>query len=275
MTNENVLLQPFNPILAEIEKMKEYNAGLTFDYEKPDGNKAARSHVFTLRKVKTRIADAHKAAKADALEVCKVLDGLKRDLTAEVESMIEVHDAPLREIEEREARAKAEEAARIQAEKEAEERRVMEEMQARQAEIERKEREIKEREEAIARAERERQIAKEAEERAKADAERRIIEERERAEREKAEAIARIERENREREEARIREENRVKAEAEAKAKADRLAEEARQADKAHRAKINSGAALAFEQAGFTKDQACEIVRLIVTGKVPAVSIRY
>jgi hypothetical protein len=169
--SENVLLQPFNPLIAEIEKLKEYNAGLLFDYESKDGNKLARSHIFALRKVKSKVADAHKSAKADALEVCRVLDGYKRDLTASVDGMIEVHDKPLREIEEREARIKAAEEARIREEKEAEEMRIREEMESRQREIEEREAAIRKREEEMQRIEREKQIERETEERVKREVE--------------------------------------------------------------------------------------------------------
>jgi DNA repair exonuclease SbcCD ATPase subunit len=272
---ENILLQPFNPIRADIEKMKAHNAALSFDYETNEGNKAARSHIFVLRKVKTRIADAHKIAKADALEVCKILDGYKRDLTSEVDGMIELHDAPLREIEERERRKAEAEAARIQAEKEAEEKRIREEIEAKQRELQERERAIREKEEASARAEREAQIVREAEARAKAEAERKITEERERAEREKAEAIARIERENREREQARIREEKRIADEAKAKAEAERIAEEKRQANKAHRAKINTAAKACLVGIGVNESLAVEIINAIATGKIENVSINY
>jgi hypothetical protein len=86
------MLSVFDPIRAEMAKISEHNATLTFDYETADGNKAARSHIFKLRQVKTRISDAHKTAKAQALEVCQMLDSKKRELTADVDSMIEVHD---------------------------------------------------------------------------------------------------------------------------------------------------------------------------------------
>ena len=173
MNNTDTAILVFDPIKSEIADLRSYNRGLQFDYELPADNKNARSHVAKLRKVKARIAKAHKTAKAEALEVCRVLDSYKRDLTQEVEEMIEVHAKPLRAIEERKERLRAEEEARIRAEKEAEERRNQEEieaarreLEARQREIEAKEAAIRQKEEAIARKEREEKAAQEAKERA-------------------------------------------------------------------------------------------------------------
>ena len=143
----------FDPIRAEMAALAKLNAELTFDYESPDGNKAARSHVWKLRQVKGRIAEAHKVAKADALAVCQALDAMKRDYTAEVESLISVHEKPILAIEEREAKAKVEAEEKARREKEEAERRAREEQEQRQREIERKELEIREREEEVRRRE--------------------------------------------------------------------------------------------------------------------------
>jgi colicin import membrane protein len=272
---ENVLLQPFNPIMAEIEKIKAHDQSLTFDYESIEGNKAARSHVFTLRKVKARVSDAHKSAKADALEVCRVLDGYKRDLTSAVDAIIERHDAPLREIEERETRKKAEEAARIEAERMRAENQRLAEMEAKRKALDEQERALREREESIKRQEREAQIARDAELRERERAERRIVEERERAENEKREAVARVEREAKEREAAIERERVRVANE---KATADRIKAEEdarRAANIKHRSAVNRAAADAIIKCGATEDVAKAIVSAIAKNQVPAVTINY
>lgn len=87
--------------LAEI---KAANLAAKFDYESPAGNKAARSHVYKLRQTKSAIEETRVAAKKDALEYGKKVDAHAKALTAEIEGMIEVHAAPLRAIEEREAK---------------------------------------------------------------------------------------------------------------------------------------------------------------------------
>lgn len=290
---DNILLQPFNPIKAEIEKIKVHNNTVVFDYESTQGNKDARSHIYILRKVKTRISDAHKQAKADALEVCRILDGMKRDLTAEVESMIAVHETPLIEIEQREARRIAEEKARIEAERIAEENRKAEELRQREIEIERREAALRE---ADAKAERERmqaqqeserkdreqQIAKEAEEKTKRDAELKIE-----AQRIAAEERLRKEKEESERRiiEERLRSELAIEAERAkaAQIESDRIKKEkaaqdeidSRAANRKHQAKIHNESMACFVMLGFSDAQAKLIVTSIATGGVNHVSINY
>lgn len=199
----------FDPIRADMAALAKLNAELTFDYESPDGNKAARSHVWKLRQVKGRIAEAHKVAKADALAVCQALDAMKRDYTAEVESLISVHEKPILDIEEREARARVEAEEKARREKEEAERKAREELEAKQREIERKEREIAEREAAIRRREEDARCREQDE-----------IARREAAEKAEAERIATEAKERADAEDA-------AKAEAERKAKAEALREQA------------------------------------------------
>jgi len=143
----------FDPIRTEMDELSALNKSLVFDYESRDGNRDARSHVAKLRKVKTRITEAHKIAKAEALEVGRVIDGVKRDYLEEMEAIINVHYTPIREIEEREAKIKAEEEARIQHEKDEVDRKAREEMEAKQAEIDRRMKGIADREQEIKRKE--------------------------------------------------------------------------------------------------------------------------
>ena len=85
----------FNEVVATLAEYKDANEKMVFDYRDSDGEKQARSHIAKLRKVKTKISDIHRDAKADALAVCKSLDTKKRELTGEVEEMIAVHKDPL------------------------------------------------------------------------------------------------------------------------------------------------------------------------------------
>lgn len=104
MTTETLdALAPYEPIKAAIAKLKKENASIVFDYESAKGNKLARSHVATLRTYKGDIERKRKELKADALEYGRKVDGVAKELTAEVEQMIEVHQKPLAEIEAREA----------------------------------------------------------------------------------------------------------------------------------------------------------------------------
>ena len=157
----------FNEVTAIIAKAKADNEKLVFVYTDPDGEKAARSHIANLRKVKTKISDVHKDAKAEALALGRKLDSKKRELIGEVDSMIAVHKDPLDAID-------AEKQVVIDAEK----KRLEDEEAKRQADLDAREAAVKEKEEKFAaekaeaaRAEREKHIAEEAAATAKAQAE--------------------------------------------------------------------------------------------------------
>jgi len=107
MTTTEISLAPYEPIRAQIAELKAANANTVFKYEEPKGNKLARSHVASLRTVKGDIERKRKELKAEALEYGRKVDAVAKELTGEIEAMIEVHDRPLREIEEREEARKA------------------------------------------------------------------------------------------------------------------------------------------------------------------------
>lgn len=218
----------FDPITAKMAEYKEENEKLVFDYRAPQGNKDARSHVFKLRKVKTKINEAHKIGKADALAACREIDAYKNKLVKEIEEMIAVHNDPLLLIEKEREEAEAEALRKIeeeQAKAEAE----------RLAELERREAAVKEAEEKAA-AEK---AAKEAEEKAKQDEVERIEREKHIAEEakvkaEKAEKQRRAAAEEKaardlmEAEQRRLSDIEAVKAKAKAEAEAKELAERRR-----------------------------------------------
>jgi colicin import membrane protein len=164
------------------------------------------------------------------------------------------------------------------------------------------ERAKKDREEQIAReaAERAKREAEQAAAREKAEAEAKAKAEREAAERRELELKLQAEQAERQKlaaeqaqkdaEAARIKAEHdakaqaeqaardteaRLKREAEQKAAAESAELAKREADKKHRAKVNNEAAAPFVGIGFTEKQAQDIIKLIVTGKVPHVKIQY
>lgn len=179
MVTETKELTVFDSVTATLAEAKAENEILVFDYADKQGAKDAKSHIMKLRKVKTKIADVHKTAKAEALAFGRRLDGKKNELTGEVDKMIKVHKDPLDAIE---AEVVAQATAKIEAKK-AEEARIEAEKQAeldkREAEIRAKEQEVWEAEdklhkeqEELMRKEREAEIAKNAAEEAKLQAER-------------------------------------------------------------------------------------------------------
>ena len=93
----------FNEFRSQLAELKQNNSAVVFDYATPKGNKEARSHIYTLRQTKGAVEKARKQAKQDALDYGRIVDQSAKEITAELEQMIEIHDAPLREIEQREA----------------------------------------------------------------------------------------------------------------------------------------------------------------------------
>ena len=290
MEKTNELLVVFDPIAADIARFAEENRLCVFNYEDPKGNQLARSHCYKLRLVKGRIESARKAAKDSALKVCQAIDGKARELTGAIDQMIEVHDAPLREIEQRAAKAEearlAEEAARlerIEAERVAD-------LERREAEQRAAEAKLRAEREAFERVQREAKIKADAE----AAAQARIIREREEAARQQEEAIAFERRKAQVAQERAQREAAAAVKAAEDKARRERemmeraeiakkhqeaydkkmaeQAEAARVANKKHRANVE--AEVLADIASYSHSDK-DIVAAIAAGKIRHVSINY
>lgn len=118
----------YNPVKASIAALEAENSSLVFIYTEKDGNKNARSHIFKIRKTKAEVERTRVAAKKDALEYGRNVDAIAKELGDRLEAMIQVHQKPLDEIEEKETAIKAE-ADRIEAEKLAEAQRIEREKQ--------------------------------------------------------------------------------------------------------------------------------------------------
>ena len=266
----------FDEVAAIIADYKVKNEELVFDYESKEGIKQAKSHIVKLRKVKTKVGEIHKEAKAEALAFGRRLDAKKNEYNGEVDKMIAFHKKPLEAIETKET----EEAwARQRERDDAEAKRI--------AEIEARERAIILAEEKIARE--------------KADAEEEIRREKaiesERVIKEQQEKIKRAEEENRhileeaakaraklqeEADKARIEAEEKAKAEAEAEEErladiaAEKAIEEGRIADKEHRKKIEDEAHAGLTGTGHLGNvEASEVLEAIKEGKIPHVTINY
>ena len=256
-------LVAFNEVRAEIAIYKEENASLVFDYETPEGEKAARSHVYKLRQGKAKVEIIRKKTKADAMAECKAIDAEGKIYVADFNEMIDHHMMPIQNLEDR---RQAEIDARLaaeQAEKDRIEKARLDAIAEHEELLARKEAEFKAQAEAAAKAEqeklarfkaeedriiREREIL-EADKLAEAEAKRREEEAKRRAEIDKKEAFALAEREKQAAIEAE-REKARKEADAKAKAEAERVAAEntekervaaidqKRQADESHRTRI-------------------------------------
>lgn len=86
----------------QIKKAKILNKQTVFDYADKKGNKEARSHVYKLRKSKTAIDKVRKLEKAESLAYGREIDSIAKSLSLELTEMIEVHEAPLKALEEKE-----------------------------------------------------------------------------------------------------------------------------------------------------------------------------
>ncbi len=282
-------LVKFDQVKADMAAFQKENNNLVFNYEDPQGNKDARSHIFKLRKIKTVIADIHKETKAEAWGVCRMLDKEKKDLTIQVDGWIDVHYKPIKEIEEREAKAAAGkanaerlEAIRVEAERAAETERRENELAEREAAAKAKEDELareKEKLEAAKQAEIDKAFAvNQAQRQAERDKEAAAA----KVEQDKKDAIAQAECEKQaaieaEQEKARQAEEQRqadIEAdEREKKCEAD--IEAKRITDRTHRSKIDAAVEMGLRAIGIGDDAAHEVTTSLVQGHIPHVTINY
>lgn len=235
-------LAVFDEVAATIAKWKVKNEKLGFDYETPQGEKDARSHIHKLRKVKVKVGEIHKEAKAGALAYGRRLDAKKNEYNGEVDGMIKFHKDPLDKI-----------AAEKQAIVDAEIKKAEEEEVKRQAELEAREKAVQEAEE---------KLAKEKAEAERIEREKRIAEE----------AAAK----------AKVEAEGKAKAESDAKELAEKKRKEAeekanqrRAANRKHREKIEGQIHFALTENGFEFAEASDILLLLKENKIPHVSINY
>lgn len=105
-TASETLLAPYQPFWEELAQLEADNAKLAFVYDSPEGEKEARSHIYSLRRRKGDVERVRKELKADALEYGRKVDSAAKEITARLDSMIEVHQAPLDELAAKEARRK-------------------------------------------------------------------------------------------------------------------------------------------------------------------------
>lgn len=310
---ENQPLAAYSEFRAQLGTLREQNAALVFDYASAEGNKAARSHIHKLRRTKGAVESARKEAKAASLEYGRRVDSEGKEIIAEIEAMIDVHERPINEIEEAERNRVEAIAARIQhiqslgltqgaaddlraardalaaieidetfeesmadatVELKAARHRIAEALEAAEkAEAEAAELE-KLRAESAAREQRER------EERIAKEAAERASKEAEEAASRERERAEKAERDRKAAEEraARAEQEAKDRLRREAEEQARRQAEETakREADKEHRRAINNAATVALSaESGIELDAAQKCVEAIARKQIPNVSISY
>lgn len=108
--SETSALSRWEAVAIDISNATEQSEGKVFDYRSKKGEKAARSWIAQLRKIKASVERARKEAKSVHLERGRRVDETAKLLTAAVQGLIEPHEAEIKAIE-------AEEQARIDAHK--------------------------------------------------------------------------------------------------------------------------------------------------------------
>ena len=105
MESKQELLPPaqqvaaFDEFRSQLNELQVGNSKAVFDYRDKKGNQEARSHVAKLRTTKAAIEKKRVAEKEEFLVKGRLVDADAKYLTAVVQSMIEVHETPLKEIE--------------------------------------------------------------------------------------------------------------------------------------------------------------------------------
>jgi hypothetical protein len=102
------VITQYEVLIGDIKEARTKAAEVTFDLTDKKGIAAAKSYVFSLRRLNGRIDEAHKEAKAETLERGKAIDRVKNVLREQVAALIQPHQDALDAI----AKAEAERVAK-------------------------------------------------------------------------------------------------------------------------------------------------------------------
>lgn len=95
-------VEAFSQFRADLVVFKKEQSSIVFDYDTAAGEKDARSHMHKLRLSKGAVERARVSEKSDILERGRSIDAAAKDITAELDGMIDVHAQPLKEKADRE-----------------------------------------------------------------------------------------------------------------------------------------------------------------------------
>ncbi|HFM1919430.1 TPA: cell envelope biogenesis protein TolA [Escherichia coli] len=232
--NAMTVFQSADQIEEILQRVEREVMSFVPDITTAKGRKEIASLAYKVAQTKTYLDGLGKDLVAELKEIPKLIDANRKTVRDRLDELKAKARQPLTDYEEEQARIKAEEEAKAAAERAERER------------IEAEQRAQREAKEAAERAEREKQAAIEAERR-KAQ-----------------EEAERIRREAEAKEQARIAEEKRIKEEEECRAK-----------DKAHRKEVNNKILADLIKVGASEDVAKNIITAIVKGEVFATKITY
>ena len=232
--NAMTVFQSADQIEEILQKVEREVMSFVPDITTAKGRKEIASLAYKVAQTKTYLDGLGKDLVAELKEIPKLIDANRKTVRDRLDELKAKARQPLTDYEEEQARIKAEAEAKAAAERAERER------------IEAEQRAQREAKEAAERAEREKHAAIEAERR-KAQ-----------------EEAERIRREAEAKEQARIAEEKRIKDEEERRAK-----------DKAHRKEVNNKILADLIKVGASEDVAKNIITAIVKGEVFATKITY
>ena len=102
------VITQYEVLIGDIKEARAKAAEVAFDLTDKKGVAAAKSYVFSLRRLNGRIDEAHRDAKAETLERGKAIDRVKNVLREQVAALIQPHQDALDAI----AKAEAERVAK-------------------------------------------------------------------------------------------------------------------------------------------------------------------
>ena len=105
---KNYQIAAYDEHREKLEEWRKQNEAAAFDYADKDGLKEVKSYLYKLRQFKASIDKTRKAEKESVLEQGRLIDSEAKELIADVEALIAVHQGPLDEME-------AQEEARVEA----------------------------------------------------------------------------------------------------------------------------------------------------------------
>jgi hypothetical protein len=98
-TAETTVLSRWDALAAQLAEIAQRDEGMEYDYANKHDQKAARSWIAQLRKVKASVERFRKDAKADHLERGRAVDANAKVLTESVEALIQRHAEPIAALE--------------------------------------------------------------------------------------------------------------------------------------------------------------------------------
>lgn len=98
-----IVISQFDVLLGDIKEATAAAVDVTFDYNTKEGNKAARSYIFAIRKLRARVESNRTDAKAYAQAYGRTVDSQAAELKEQVDALIRPHQEAIDAIAKAEA----------------------------------------------------------------------------------------------------------------------------------------------------------------------------